>query len=266
MTARRMTMLAAAAALAAGAGHAQATEFARVVSATPVLSQVGVPRQDCVEVQRVVQSQPSGVGALLGAVVGGVVGHQIGGGGGRAVATGVGAIAGAVAGNQIESNNGYATAYPSRNCRTVTTSESRVVGYDVVYEYNGQRYSTRTAGDPGPRLAIDIRPATTGRSERGERYERSERYEQARPVPPVESYSAVPPTYVESLPPRYVQQSPVYVEPAVAPVYYSAPYYSSPYYAPYYGRPYWGPTFSIGIGGYWGGHGGYHHGGHHWRH
>ncbi len=257
MTAKSMTMLAAAAALVAGAGSAHATEYASVLSATPVLSQVGVPRQDCVEVQRVVQSQPSGVGALLGAVVGGVVGHQIGGGGGRAVATGVGVIAGAVTGNRIESNNGYATAYPARSCRTVTTSENQVVGYDVVYEYNGQRYTTRTAGDPGPRLAIDVRPA---------RAERSERYEQARPVPPLASYNAVPPTYVESLPPRYVQQAPVYVEPAVAPVYYGSPYYGSPYY----GSAYWGPALSIGIGGYWGGHrGGYHggrHGGHHGRH
>lgn len=261
MITKPITMLAAAAALTAGAGSAGATEYARVVSATPVVSQVGVPRQDCVEVERVVRSQPSGVGALIGAVVGGVVGHHIGSGGGRVAATGLGAVAGAVTGNQIESNNGYATAYPARSCRTVTTNESRVVAYDVVYEYNGQRYTTRTAGDPGPRLAIDVRPA---RSERSERYERDE---QARPVPPVASYNAVPPTYVESLPPRYVQPAAVYVEPAVAPVYYS-----SPYYAPYgYGRSYWGPALSIGIGGYWGGHnggyhGGHHHGGHHGRH
>ena len=46
-----------------------------------------------------------------------------------------------------------------RDCRTVSSYESRVVGYDVVYEYHGQRYTTRTASDPGPRLAIDVRPA-----------------------------------------------------------------------------------------------------------
>jgi hypothetical protein len=35
-----------------------------------------------------------------------------------------------------------------RDCRTVSSYENRVVGYDVVYEYHGQRYTTRTATDP----------------------------------------------------------------------------------------------------------------------
>lgn len=47
----------------------------------------------------------SGAGAVLGAVVGGVLGHQIGGGSGRAAATGVGVIGGALAGNAIEARN-----------------------------------------------------------------------------------------------------------------------------------------------------------------
>jgi len=50
------------------------------------------------------QGQTSGVGAVLGGVAGAVIGHQIGGGGGRDVATVIGAVGGAVAGNAIEKN------------------------------------------------------------------------------------------------------------------------------------------------------------------
>jgi len=48
------------------------------------------------------QSQPTGVGAILGGVTGGVVGHQIGSGTGNTVATIAGAVGGALLGNQIE--------------------------------------------------------------------------------------------------------------------------------------------------------------------
>jgi uncharacterized protein YcfJ len=39
--------------------------------------------------------------------------------------------------------------------------EQRIDGYDVVYKYHGQRYSTRMPYDPGKRIKIrvDIRPA-----------------------------------------------------------------------------------------------------------
>ena len=50
------------------------------------------------------QSRTTGGGALLGAVLGGVVGHQLGGGSGKNVATGVGVIGGALVGNEVESS------------------------------------------------------------------------------------------------------------------------------------------------------------------
>ena len=39
--------------------------------------------------------------------------------------------------------------------------EQRIDGYDVVYKYKGQRYSTRMPYDPGRRIKVrvDIRPA-----------------------------------------------------------------------------------------------------------
>jgi outer membrane lipoprotein SlyB len=52
-----------------------------------------------------IAQRPSGAGAVLGAVIGGVIGHQLGGGSGKALATGAGAIGGAVAGNAIEGRN-----------------------------------------------------------------------------------------------------------------------------------------------------------------
>jgi outer membrane lipoprotein SlyB len=54
----------------------------------------------------VVASDSRGAGgAVLGAVIGAVVGNQIGGGSGRAAATGLGAVGGAVIGNQLQKRN-----------------------------------------------------------------------------------------------------------------------------------------------------------------
>jgi uncharacterized protein YcfJ len=156
----KSTALAASAfALFGAAGSAQAAEYANVVSATPVTSSFPVSRQECADAQRVVPSQPSGGGALVGAIIGGVIGNQFGHGAGRAAATGLGAVTGAAIGNNAELSNSPGQVVPVRDCRTVGSYENRVVGYDVVYEYRGQRYTTRTATDPGPRLAIDVRPS-----------------------------------------------------------------------------------------------------------
>ena len=141
---------------------AHATEFARVLSATSVTASVAVPNRVCTEEQQLVGARPSGAGAVIGAIAGGVLGHQVGGGFGRAAATGIGAVAGAAIGNGIEVNaaNAYPpTAVPVQRCQTVSGYENRTVGYDVVYEYAGRRYTTRMARDPGPQIEIDVRPA-----------------------------------------------------------------------------------------------------------
>jgi uncharacterized protein YcfJ len=231
------------------AASASAAEYAKVVSATPVSSSVAVPRQECAEGQQVVQQQPSGAGALIGAIAGGVLGNQIGHGFGRAAATGVGVVAGSAIGNNVEANANPPTTVPVQRCRTVSSYQNRVVGYDVVYEYNGQRYTTRLPNDPGPRLAIDIRPAGAPLDHVG----------------PPAGYSAVAPaygdapTYTES-PPAYGESAPAYYDYAPAPVYYGGPaYYGAPYYV--------GPAIGLGIG-YWIGstwHSGYRGGYRHWR-
>jgi len=218
---------AAAAALLGSAGVASAAEYANVISATPVTGSVPVQRQACADSERIVQQQPSGAGALVGAIVGGVVGNQFGSGFGRAAATGLGVVAGSAIGNQAEANANPATAVPVRSCRTVMQYENRVVGYDVVYEYNGQRYTTRTAGDPGPRLAIDVRPSGDVPLDR---------------AGPPAMYADAGPAYAD---PAYAAAPPGYYAPA--PVYYPNPYYV-------------GPAIGIGFyGGYGGRHGYYRH-------
>ncbi len=212
---------AAVAALLSVAASANAAEFANVISATPVTGAVPVPRQACTDGERFVQQQPSGAGALIGAIVGGVAGNQFGHGFGRAAATGLGVVAGSSIGNQVEANANPATAVPVRSCRTVTQYENRIVGYDVVYEYNGQRYTTRTAGDPGRQLAIDVRPSGD--------------------APPA-TYADAAPTYAS---PGYDAPPPAYYGPA--PVYYGP----APYYA--------GPAIGIGFYGGYGWRHGYRH-------
>jgi len=214
-------LTAVAAGLAGGMSAVRAADYATVLSSTPIVQTVTVPRQECADVQRHVAPQPSGAGALIGAIVGGVVGNQFGHGMGRAAATGLGAVGGAALGNHVEMDGQRGGVVPSRQCRTVHVHEKRVAGYDVVYEFNGQRYSTRLDRDPGPHLAIDVRPAD-------DRYVRPR---SGTAVPPAYSEGpayAEPPRYVE--PPRYIE-SPRYVEP---PRYEEAPRYVEPATIGYY--------------------------------
>jgi len=207
----KMPMIATAVMLAAGAGTASATEYGTVISSTPVTQQIAAPQQQCWDEQQVVQQRSSGAGALVGALIGGAVGNQFGGGMGRAAATGLGFVAGAALGDRAEAANNPPVATTVRRCQPVAQYENRVVGYDVVYEYNGQRYNTRLAQDPGPRIALDVSVTPAGG------------------MPPT-----APPT--SSLPP------PVYSPRSPAPVAYAQPVYAQPVvYAPapayYYGAP-----------------------------
>jgi uncharacterized protein YcfJ len=212
---------------AAGLGSAQAAEFANVVSSTPVTASVPVPRQVCSDGQQVVPQRPSGAGALIGAIAGGVIGHNLGGGAGQAVATGLGAITGAVIGDSVEAGATPPVEVPVRRCQTVTSYESRVVGYDVVYEYAGQRHSTRLARDPGAQLAVSVQPVNPTVSQ------------------PVPAYAEPP---VEAL-------------PAPARYYETAP--RTVYYAPVPPAVYLAPAIGFGLGYYGGYYGGYR--GRHWR-
>ncbi len=151
-----LTAACAALALGAVSTSVRAAEFGTVVSKTPAYVQVAVPERQCVDQEQSMRQAPTGAGALVGALVGGGVGNAMGGGAGRAAATGIGVIAGALIGDRVEANATPPVTATVRNCQTVSRVESRMVGWDVVYDYNGQRYSARLPSDPGDRVALNV--------------------------------------------------------------------------------------------------------------
>jgi len=195
-----------------------AQDVGRVISTTPVVQQVGVPRQVCSTQQVAVQAPKSGVGAVVGAIVGGAAGSSMANGPGRAAAAVVGAIGGAVVGDRIEG-----TPTPElrdvQHCGVQTFFENRVVGYNVVYEYAGKQYAVQMPNDPGPTIALQVTPAGASN------------------VMPATVSTAQPPVYV---------QSPSVVVPTVVQGYYVQPYYPAigiglgfGYWDGYRGRHHW---------------------------
>jgi uncharacterized protein YcfJ len=154
------------------ARHQAVYDYAKVVSATPIVRYVTVttPVKECWEdVEYYTRTRPNAGRAgktLFGAIVGGVIGHQFGSGRGNDAATVAGSLIGAAVANRSDNRPYYdSTEYsrPVRRCETNYRShqEERIDGYDVIYRYRGQKYSTRMPYDPGNKLKIrvDVRPA-----------------------------------------------------------------------------------------------------------
>ena len=212
-------------------GFASAQEQGRVISSTPVVQQVAVPRQVCTNEAVAVQAPTSGAGAVMGALAGGALGNAAGGGQGKAALTVLGVIGGAVLGNKVEGNGGTQVQNAQR-CTTQTFYESRATAYNVVYEFNGQQYSVQLPSDPGPTVQLQVTPVNA---------------QPANNLSPGGTISG-PISQVNG------------VMPAVA---YAAP--AVVYTAPAYYQPYYYPSVSLGLGYYGGYYGGYHGGRHHWR-
>ena len=137
--------------------HVQAQEIGKVISSTPVIQQVAVPRQVCNESQVVTPGQKSGAGVAMGAIAGGAMGNQVGQGSGRALATALGIFGGAMLGDKIE-GPGTPEVRHVQNCATQTFYENRTVGYNVVYEFAGKQYTVQMPQDPGPTVRLQITP------------------------------------------------------------------------------------------------------------
>jgi len=125
-----------------------------------VIQQVAVPRTVCSQPTYVAPPPTSGAGGLMGAIAGGALGSTIGHGTGTAAAVLIGTVGGAILGNNIEANGQRPQAI--QNCGTGTTYENRPLGYNVVYEYAGRQYSTRTQTDPGSWIPLNVQPAVPG--------------------------------------------------------------------------------------------------------
>ena len=139
---------------------AQAQEVGRVISSTPVIQQVAVPRQVCTNTQVVSPGQKSGAGAAMGAIAGGAIGNSMGQGTGRAAATMLGLFGGAMLGDKVEG----APAPEVRNVQNCTNQvfyENRTSGYHVVYEFAGKQYTVQMPSDPGPTVRLQITPVVS---------------------------------------------------------------------------------------------------------
>jgi uncharacterized protein YcfJ len=153
-------------------------EYAKVIAADPIVRQVRIetPRRECwtedsYDDRRTVQTErPDTAGRMiLGGLIGAAIGNQIGHGDGRRAATVAGALIGTAIGHDAGSRpyDRYGSrSYDSRpvercNVRYESSYENRVEGYNVTYEYAGQRHTTRMSYDPGDRIRIrvDVRPA-----------------------------------------------------------------------------------------------------------
>ena len=209
-------------ALVAVATVASAQEQGRVLSATPVYQQVAVPQQVCGNETVYSGNRTSGAGAVMGAIAGGAAGNAIGKGSGRAAATAIGVIGGAVLGNQIE--GGQPQYQNVQRCTTETYYENRTVGYDVVYEYAGRQYNTRTQYDPGRWIPVSVQPTGQTYSSQPDPYASQGVYSQP---------GVVTSTYPQQ--PVY-QPPPTYVTPPVTVIEYG--YDSRPHY-PHHRNPYW---------------------------
>lgn len=214
--------------------------LARVISSTPVVQQVAVPRQVCSNEAVIMQAPKSGAGALMGALAGGAAGNAIGNGGGRAVATVIGLVGGAMIGDRIEGPNNQVQNV--QQCSTQTFYENRPSHYNVVYEYQGTQYNVQMANDPGQYVRLQVTPVGA--------------------MPPAPQPAPTQPQgLIQPAPqqPVYIQQPTTYVQPVMAaPVVYTTypAYYARPYYAPYYAPI--GLSLNFGYSRGYGGH-------HHWR-
>ncbi|MEY5098521.1 MAG: hypothetical protein RJA36_1240 [Pseudomonadota bacterium] len=142
--------------LATGPLRAQ-TETARVISSTPVIQQVAVRRNACVDEMATSEGQKSGAGAIMGGIAGGALGNAIGKGGGRVATTMLGLVGGAMLGDQIE-GPGQPQSQMVRRCQPQTLLENRITGYQVMYEFAGKQYGVQMPVDPGQFIQVRLTP------------------------------------------------------------------------------------------------------------
>ena len=223
--------------------------LARVISSTPVVQQVSVPRQVCSIQPMITEAPGSGAGAIMGALAGGAMGNAIGDGGGRALATMIGLVGGAMIGNNIEGNRQQVQNV--QQCGTQVSYENRTSHYHVVYAYADKQHSVQMANDPGPYVRLQATPVGALPSQAAVQPGFAQPYPQTGYAQP--GYAQ--PVYSQPVYSQPIYSQPVYVQPAmIAPVLTYPGYYSRPYYPPV------GVSLNFGYS-----RGGYGYGHRHWR-
>jgi uncharacterized protein YcfJ len=185
-----------------GRPSAGATERGTVLSVTPIVEQVPVPRRVCHDDVVAVRRQPSGAGALVGAIAGAAIGNAIGAGSGRAAATALGFVGGAALGDHAEAQDQPVQERTVRRCSVEHSYEDRTGAYRVVYEYGGREYTTVMRRDPGRYVQIQVQAVPEGDDLPPPRARRA--------PPPLSSREA--PVYVERPVYRSHPEEPVYYE------------------------------------------------------
>lgn len=251
------TLLAAATASLMSMNAAAVEITGRVISSTPVVEQIAVPRQVCSGQTVTTEAPKSGAGFALGALAGAAAGNAIGNGSGRAVATFIGLVGGGLLGNQIE--GGRQQTQNVQQCSTQTFYENRASYYNVVYDYQGTQYTVQLPQDPGPFIKLQVTPVGAIQNQQNPQIQPVRPQVNMQPQEQILQPQAYQPITVT---PMYVQQQqPVFLAPVV--VQSSSSYYGQPYYAPSYHQRVV-PNVSLNFGysrGYGNGHGhGHRHG------
>ena len=151
-----------AAGFAQAAPAAQFQDWGRVLSSSARYERINEPQQMCRDERVFVPSESrSNAGAVLGGLAGAIIGSQVGKGNGRVAAAAVGAATGAMVGDRMGGTGvGGSVEQTVQRCESVDRWHSRLVGYDVVYEYQGRTYSSFMPQVPGDflRLQVSVRP------------------------------------------------------------------------------------------------------------
>jgi uncharacterized protein YcfJ len=123
--------------------------------------------QDVVVQERAPERDGNVGGTVAGAVIGGLIGNQVGGGDGKKAATVAGAVAGGFAGREIDKRHvgGQVVNKTERQCHTETSTSqsSRTVAYNVTYRNpDGTTGTMRTGDKPGSRINLGSETKTVG--------------------------------------------------------------------------------------------------------
>lgn len=158
-------------ALATAAGFASTSSLAdyrpdyavkaRVISSVPILESVNEPSRQC-WTETLGSGEPGYRNrddhghAIVGAIAGGLLGSTVGKGSGRVAGTAVGAVTGAAIGDRIaDDDDDRGPPRQVEHCQVTNNYRDVVVGYDVVYRFRGEQYSTRVAYEPGRWLDVN---------------------------------------------------------------------------------------------------------------